>query len=99
MKYKVKSLTVNGKGNRIFRHGDVITQNNVDASVDDLVNNDYIVPMFDEEDEVLESDLGELDVEIPSIDELTKKDIIEMLEEKGVEFKVTDKKAVLYDLL
>jgi polyhydroxyalkanoate synthesis regulator phasin len=98
MEYKVQSLTVNGKGNRIFRHGDVITQNNVEASVDDLVNNGYIVPMFDEEEDEVLDDLVD-SFEIPSIDELTKKDIIEMLEEKGVDFKVTDKKAVLYDLL
>jgi hypothetical protein len=115
-KFTVISLTLSGKGNRIHRSGDVVTQDSVEANVDELVKGGYLkeevaapapkaakvvapapVTIEDEVDDVptikLESDPR------PTIDEMTRTQIIEELKAMGTKIPHGANKATLYGLL
>jgi hypothetical protein len=117
-KFTVISLTLSGKGNRIHRSGDVVSQDSVEANVDELVRGGYLqevaapapkaekvaapvapapVTVEDDVDEVptikIESDPR------PTIDEMTRVQIIDELKAMGTKVPHGANKATLYALL
>ena len=46
-KFKVKSLSVGGKNNKIYYSGDTVTADMFAADVDALVKNGYLVEIFE----------------------------------------------------
>jgi hypothetical protein len=117
-RFTVISLTLSGKGNRIHRSGDVVSQDSVEANVDELVRGGYLqevaapapkaakvatpvapapVTIEDEVDGVptikLESDPR------PTIEEMTRAQIIEELKAMGTKIPHGANKATLYGLL
>jgi hypothetical protein len=114
-KFTVISLTLSGKGNRIHRSGDVVTQDSVEANVDELVKGGYLkeevapapkaakVAAPDPvtiEDEVDEVPTIKLESDPrPTIGEMTRAQIIEELKAMGAQYPHNANKATLYGLL
>jgi len=107
-KYTVIPLTLNGKGNRIYRSGDVVSQEMVDADVKELVKGGYLKEVADPKSVKPEPVAKDIEVEDvpkleseprPSIDDMTRAQIIEELKAMGVAIPHNAKKADLYALL
>jgi hypothetical protein len=115
-KFTVIPLTLSGKGNRIHRNGDVVTQDSVEANVDELVSGGYLKEVAAPAPKAAkvaapvtpDAEAGEVD-EVPTIkleseprptvDEMTRAQIIEELKAMGTKIPHGANKATLYGLL
>jgi|TARA_R110000851_G_scaffold266149_1_gene418652 hypothetical protein len=86
-KFKVIALSMGGKYNKVYNSGDEITQDSVEASVDELVDAGFL------EELKAKKEL------IPSYKEVSSSEIKTMLAAKGVDFDDNASKKELYNLL
>jgi hypothetical protein len=108
-KFTVISLTLSGKGNRIYRSGDVVTQDSVEANVDELVKGGYLSEVSAPEPKAAKAAPAPLVDDVPTfkleseprptIDEMTRAQIIEELKAMGTKIPHGANKATLYALL
>ncbi len=101
-KYKVKSLSVGGQGNKIYYSGDIVSENNFKAGrADELVAKGFLsleseethkehIEISDEETKSLEG--------TPTTEEISKEEIIKDLIDRSVVFDPKASKKSLYKL-
>lgn len=104
----VKALALSGKGNKIFRSGDAVKETNFpEGNWTKLVKDGFI-----KEDEVVIPELAAADntaeepaekndaaTALPAFADISRKDIMTKLTEKGIAFENNMNKQALYDLL
>lgn len=67
-KFKVIALSLNGKARKkIFQSGDIVTQEQVTASVDDLVKSGFLKEVFEEDAPLVENQESEQDAVDPDL--------------------------------
>ena len=104
--YVVVSLYLSGKGKKIWQSGDVVSPSDFDGNFEKLIQGGYI-KQIEKEETKKESDLEPLfvvdregeKVEIFTVKDIHKPEIVALLTEKGVEFDESDRKADLWELL
>jgi len=110
--FKVASLSLGGRKNKIYKSGDIITQNQVEAKVDKLVADGFLVettskavpkvqtpaPAQKVEEPKVSGDQVQKD-EIPEYNKIKKTGIVKLLIEKGIEHDPKKSKKHLYGLL
>ena len=79
-RYKVVTIAVSGKGNKVYRSGDIVTANLLNYPAEEMVKGGYLIPLDGEEKEV------EKPVEQTSQEDATP--VAESIEEKTVLFSV-----------
>lgn len=85
MEYKVIALSVGGLGNKVFKHGDIVTELNFETNTaQKLVDGGFLEPI----------ETTEITIETYSVKELKS-----MLDEKGIEYSKTATKIELFELL
>lgn len=97
--YRVKSLSVGGKGNKIFNSGDLVTQANFAAKVEELEKGGYLEKVEDKVPEDAETEADKLEaIRASEYKKLSKADVVTTLLEAGKEFDDKATKAELYEL-
>lgn len=103
----VKVTALSGKGNKIFRSGDVVKESNFpEGNWKNLVSGGYITEDAVEVSEAVENtsttlsvtDAGNANAK-PAFDDIDKKGIKALLTEKGIAFDDKMNKQALYNLL
>ncbi|MBL4810562.1 MAG: hypothetical protein JKY43_10960 [Phycisphaerales bacterium] len=91
--FKVKSLSLGGKNNKIYESNDVVTSECFSTDVDDLVEKGFLVELDPSKEDSKPTG------DEPTGDDFSKKQIVAFLKEMNVEFNQSDKKDVLWNLL
>lgn len=105
MQYKVKTLSVGGRGNKIFYYGETVSDENFPGSnAKDLVKSGHLEPINKESVEIIETvssveeaeevDLSNLNPEVKSYEEITVKELREITGNSDPKLR----KADLYDM-
>jgi len=106
--FKVKSLSLGGKNNKIYESNDVVTSECFSTDVDDLVEKGFLVeldPSKEDSKPTGDEPTGDEPTgdeptgDEPTGDDFSKKQIVAFLKEMNVEFNQSDKKDVLWNLL
>ena len=113
--FKVIVIAVNGKGNKIYKSGDVVSESKFAYPADELVKGGYIEEVKGEKTKVIDlkpdngndSDkevlftvkIGENEIEVKEDSDLTKKQIVDYFEENSIEFVKTQSKETLFEKL
>lgn len=102
----VKALALSGKANKVFRSGDAVKESNFpEGNWSKLVQEGFITEdvVVTESNDDTSTTLSVTDADnsvvIPAFDDISKKEIIAKLKEKGVEVDEKLTKQKLYDLL
>lgn len=97
-KYRVKTLTLTGRGGRIFELNDMVTAKQLDGDVDSHIEDGWIEAAKDEKSEAKSED--PFADGLPKYDDVTKNQIVDKLKSMdGVEFDSKVAKQALYDIL
>jgi hypothetical protein len=101
-KYIVISLTLGGLGNKIFKYGDVVSENNFPkGNAEKLVQQEFLKEVVEETADAPAA--AEITVVVPPVtapdyDSVTKADLMKTLTDKAIQFSPDAKKGELYDL-
>jgi hypothetical protein len=116
-RYRVLPLALNGKGNKIYRPGDIVTKENLHADPEELVRKKFLEEVKEDSEVETGSELDQS--QLPSneiqeflnsnsqddstvsektIDDITKKEIIKDLKDRGVEFDENASKKDLFEI-
>jgi hypothetical protein len=100
-RYRVLPLALNGRGNKIYRPGDIVTKENLHADPEELVRKKFLEEVKEDSEiqEFLNSNSqDDSTVSEKTIDDITKKEIIKDLKDRGVEFDENASKKDLFEI-
>lgn len=84
--YKVVTIAVSGKGNKVYRSGDIVTANLLNYPAEEMVKGGYLKPLDDEEKEVEQTN------KTPDAESSEGKTVLIVVEIDGVEKEVSSAK-------
>lgn len=130
-RYKVVTIAVSGKGNKVFRTGDIVTANQLNYDAEKMVRDGYLKVLGGDETTspstqpaqqattvssnqaseqgnsnenkeqavLFVAEFGDKKIEVRNVDDLNKKQIVQLLDDRDAEFDRTKNKEVLFNIL